>query len=159
NGEVVFQPDPDFTGIATFQYTLIDSHGVATVHIATVEVAPTPLAPVENPDLFSPVQAPTLAPTTLAVTTPAVATPTVTREGNELTANTTTAGGQYFSTVSTFADGGYVISWTDTSYTEKGTNASSSQIRAQIFDKDGHKVGKEFQVNTTVSGGQYRSQI
>ena len=77
----------------------------------------------------------------------------------EFTANTTKAGGQYFSTVSTFADGGYVVSWTDTSYTEKGPDASSSQIRAQIFDANNNKVGTEFQVNTTVAGGQYRSQI
>ena len=82
-----------------------------------------------------------------------------TRVGDEFTVNTTKAGGQYFSTVTTFADGGYVVSWTDTSYTEKGADASSSQIRAQIFDANNNKVGKEFQVNTTVAGGQYRSQI
>ena len=52
-----------------------------------------------------------------------------------------------------------MISWTDTSYTEVGTNASSSQIRAQVFDANNNKVGKEFQVNTTASGGQYNSQI
>ena len=83
----------------------------------------------------------------------------VSKQGAEFTANTTKAGGQYFSTVSTFADGGYVISWTDTSYTEVGPDASSSQIRAQVFDANNHKVGTEFQVNTTVAGGQYRSQI
>ena len=82
-----------------------------------------------------------------------------TRVGDEFTVNTTKAGGQYFSTVTTFADGGYVVSWTDTSYTEKGAGASSSQIRAQIFDANNNKVGKEFQVNTSAKGGQYRSQI
>ena len=52
-----------------------------------------------------------------------------------------------------------MISWTDTSYTEVGANASSSQIRAQVFDANNHKVGAEFQVNTTVAGGQYNSRI
>src|SRR3954447_6637017 len=39
-GQVVFQPDADFSGVATFDYTLVDSKGVATVHTATIDVAP-----------------------------------------------------------------------------------------------------------------------
>ena len=97
---------------------------------------------------------------TMTVASPASAvTPTPVKVGNEFTANTTTAGGQFFSTVATFANGGYVIAWTDTSYTEKGTNASGAQIRAQIFDANNNKVGKEFQVNTAAQNGQYLPQI
>src|SRR5690348_7933159 len=96
----------------------------------------------------------------MTVTHPAASTPAPApvKVGSEFTANTTTAGGQFFSTVATFANGGYVIAWTDTSYTEKGTNASGAQIRAQIFDANNHKVGKEFQVNTAAQNGQYLPQ-
>ena len=97
----------------------------------------------------------------MTVTHPAASTPAPApvKVGSEFTANTTTAGGQFFSTVATFANGGYVIAWTDTSYTEKGTNASGAQIRAQIIDANNHKVGKEFQVNTAAQNGQYLPQI
>src|SRR6476469_6537293 len=44
-GRVVFRPDEDFSGIATFDYTLVDSRGVATVHTATIDVAPIADAP------------------------------------------------------------------------------------------------------------------
>ena len=140
NGDISFVPEANFSGMATFDYTLVDSRGVATVHTATIDVAPVADAPV------------------LSVS-PEDGIGAVSKVGAEFTANTTKAGGQYFSTVSTFADGGYVISWTDTSYTEVGPNASSSQIRAQVFDANNHKVGAEFQVNTTVAGGQYNSRI
>src|SRR3954469_25335653 len=46
SGRVTFVPDADFSGIATFDYTLVDSHGVATVHTATIDVAPVADAPV-----------------------------------------------------------------------------------------------------------------
>jgi len=45
-GRVVFRPDEDFSGIATFEYTTVDSRGVATVHTATIDVAPVADAPV-----------------------------------------------------------------------------------------------------------------
>ena len=139
-GKVVFHPDADFSGIATFDYTLVDSKGVATVHTATIDVAPVADAPV------------------LSVA-PGGGIGDINKVGAEFTATTTTAGGQFFSTVSTFPDGGYVISWTDTSYTEVGADASSSAIRAQVFDANNNKVGAEFQVNTSAAGGQYQSQI
>ena len=49
NGKVVFRPDANFSGIATFDYTLVDSHGVATVQTATVDVAPVADAPAGSP--------------------------------------------------------------------------------------------------------------
>ncbi len=137
NGKVVFRPDANFSGIATFDYTLVDSHGVATVQTATVDVAPVADAPA------------------LSVT-PGDGVGAVNKVGAEFTANRITAGGQFFSTVATFADGGYIISWSDTSYTDGEENAG---IRAQLFDANNNKVGAEFRVNTTVAGGQYRSQI
>ena len=82
NGKVVFHPDADFSGIATFDYTLVDSHGVATVHTATIDVAPVADAPTLSVALGNGVGA-------------------VNKVGAEFTANTTTAGGQFFSTVST----------------------------------------------------------
>src|SRR5258708_16291362 len=85
-GKVVFRPDEDFSGIATFDYTLVDSHGVATVHTATIDVAPVADAP------------------TLSVA-PGNGIGAVNKQGGEFTANTTTAGRQFFSSVSTLRHG------------------------------------------------------
>src|SRR6478735_270046 len=98
-------------------------------------LADTPMVQAATTDL-----APAAAPAA-AISQAADLPGNTTRVGDEFTVNTTKAGGQYFSTISTFADGGYVVSWTDTSYTEIGAGASSSQIRAQIFDKNNNKVG------------------
>src|SRR6185312_13376333 len=111
-----------------------DATDMATFDTATMEMVPVaPMAPA------------------LAVSQASTPSPTVTKEGNEFSANSITAGGQFFSSIATFPDGSYVISWTDTSYTDGEENAG---IRAQIFDKNNNKVGKEFRVNTTVAGGQ-----
>src|SRR5262245_13420951 len=41
-GTITFTPDADFSGIASFQYTLADG----TVHIANIDVAPVADAPI-----------------------------------------------------------------------------------------------------------------
>jgi hypothetical protein len=139
-GKVVFRPAEDFSGIATFDYTLVDSNGVATVHTATIDVAPVADAPV------------------LSVT-PALSGPggTVSKQGGEFLVNTTTAGGQFFSSIATFADGGFVMAWTDTSYS--ANDFSNAQVKAQVFDANGHKVGNEFRVNTTTALEQRRPRV
>src|SRR5258708_28350571 len=38
-GKVVFRPYEYFSGIATFDSTLVEGHGVATVHTPAIEVA------------------------------------------------------------------------------------------------------------------------
>jgi len=132
-GKVVFTPDADFSGIATFDYTLIDSHGVATVHTATIDVAPVADAP------------------TLSVTPVFDGFGVATKQGGEFVVNTTTFGGQFLSSVATYPDGRFVIAWTDTSYSN-GDNFE--QVRAQRFNADGSKAGAEFQVNTTTDSAQ-----
>src|SRR5689334_10700527 len=95
----------------------------------------------------------TIAPPTPAAATPA---PTVTRVGNESSVNGITAGGEFFSSVASFADGSYVVAYTDTSYSDGEENAG---IRMRLFNKDGTPAGNDIHVNTTVAGGQYLPQI
>src|SRR6185436_12304025 len=108
----------------------------ATVNSTTGDTSFAPDSTLDSMPVDTPmVQAATtdLAPAAAPAISQAADLPgNTTRVGDEFTVNTTKAGGQYFSTISTFADGGYVVSWTDTSYTEIGAGASSSQIRAQI---------------------------
>ena len=138
NGDISFVPEANFVGVATFNYTLVDSHGVSTVHTATINV-----------------DAPVTAAPALAASQLANPSATVTKVGAEFSANGITAGGEFFSSVASFSDGGYAIAYTDTSYTDGEENAG---IRVRIFDKDG-KGGRDIHVNTSVAGGQYRPQI
>ena len=137
-GRVVFRPDEDFSGIATFDYTLVDSRGVATVHTATIDVAPIADAP------------------NLSVT-PGDGVGAVSRQGGEFLVNTTTRGGQFLSSVATYPDGSFVMAWADTS--GGGGDSSNAQIRAQRFNADGSKAGAEFRVNTTTSGDQNKPLV
>jgi hypothetical protein len=79
----------------------------------------------------------------------------VTAPGKEFTANGLTTGGEFFSSVATRPDGGYVIAYTDTSYTDGEEGAG---IRMRIFDKDG-KGGPDIHVNNLMDGGQYQPQV
>src|SRR6478752_4201410 len=138
NGDISFVPEANFVGVATFNYTLVDSHGVSTIHTATINV-----------------DAPVTAAPALAASQLANPSATVTKVGTEFSANGITAGGEFFSSVASFSDGGYAIAYTDTSYTDGEENAG---IRVRVFDKDG-KGGRDIHVNTSVAGGQYRPQI
>ena len=62
-------------------------------------------------------------------------------------------GAQSVPSVSSFANGGFVIAWEDTS--SKLADHSKNGINAQIFAADGSKVGTEFLVNTQTSGFQW----
>lgn len=72
--------------------------------------------------------------------------------GGEFIVNTTTVGMQWIPTVTALEGGGFVIAWTDSS----GADGDSSgyQIRAQVYDSTGAKVGIEFRVNSTTLGDQ-----
>ena len=71
--------------------------------------------------------------------------------------NTSTAGEQYFSSVAALPDGNLMITWRDvpvsTSYSVDG------EIKAQLFDAAGNKVGAEFMVNVATAEGQTEPQI
>ncbi len=77
--------------------------------------------------------------------------------GVEFLVNTTILGNQYDPSVTTLADGRFVVSWTDLS--EWGGDNSGNAIRAQVFNADGSPSGTEFLVNTTTLGSQITSSI
>jgi VCBS repeat-containing protein len=65
-----------------------------------------------------------------------------TRVGNEILANSSTAGDQYLPSLTVLSNGDFVIAWTDFS----GGNGDSSgyAVRAQLFDTTGARLGAEF---------------
>ncbi|SCB51338.1 hypothetical protein GA0061099_101720 [Bradyrhizobium yuanmingense] len=67
--------------------------------------------------------------------------------GTEFLVNTTTIGSQNNAAITALMDGGFVVTWTDSSQTDGDT--SSTAIRAQVFNADGSKSGTEFLVNST----------
>jgi hypothetical protein len=55
--------------------------------------------------------------------------------------NTTTAGAQFQTSVTTLANGGFVVAWTDTSYS--GGDVDGDSVKAQLFDASDNKVGND----------------
>ena len=70
--------------------------------------------------------------------------------GSEFQGNTYTTGSQADPAVASAGDGTFVVVWTSTS-----EDGSSKGVFGQSFDKNGLKVGAQFQVNTTTTGDQY----
>ncbi len=79
------------------------------------------------------------------------------RTGPELLVNTTTESNQTEARVAALADGRFVAVWADDS--NLGPDAAFSAIRAQVFNADGTRTGREFQVNTTAPGAQYNPAV
>lgn len=77
--------------------------------------------------------------------------------GNGFLVNHTTSGLQLYPEITSLADGGFVITWTDLSADDGSTN--SNDIKAQIFDVSGSKVGDELTVNSTIEGNQWFSHV
>ena len=67
------------------------------------------------------------------------------KDGTEFLVNTTTAKEQDTSAITALTNGGFVISWTDSS--ETGGEYYGSSVRAQVFNPDGSKSGAELIVN------------
>jgi hypothetical protein len=82
--------------------------------------------------------------------------PAYIRTRSEFAVNSYTALNQTAPTVSTFADGGFVIAWGTSDSAQDGTE---SAIKAQLFDSSGRKVGAEFLVNTTGAGYQFTPEV
>ena len=91
----------------------------------------------------------------IAVTVSDVYEP-VRRVGSEILVNTATAANQFAQVVTPLANGGFVVSWTDTS---QGVDTSGEAVKAQVFASDGSKVGSELLVNTATVGGQSQSTV
>ncbi|HYW16715.1 MAG TPA: hypothetical protein VE891_11270, partial [Allosphingosinicella sp.] len=70
-----------------------------------------------------------------------------TRIGGEFQVNTITEGFQVEASVAALSNGGFVVSWTDKS-------DNSGDIRAQVYNWEGARVGGELSVNTTATFGQ-----
>jgi hypothetical protein len=75
-----------------------------------------------------------------------------TKVGTELLVNSQVLGWQGKSSVASLSDGGFIISWEDSSGALG--DASGEAVRAQRFDASGARVGDEFLVNTTTFGDQ-----
>lgn len=80
-----------------------------------------------------------------------------TKIGDEFAVNSQLSNNQYLPTITGLHDGGFVVSWVDSSGT-LGDNSAQS-IKAQVFDQNGGKVGAEFLVNTQTSGVQIDPSI
>ncbi|WP_225009724.1 DUF642 domain-containing protein [Novosphingobium percolationis] len=72
--------------------------------------------------------------------------------GSEFLVNTQTSGAQTDPAVTALANGGFVVTWHDSSQTLG--DASGTSIKAQVFGADGSKVGGEFLVNTQTADMQ-----
>ncbi|SFC39436.1 calcium-binding protein [Tropicimonas isoalkanivorans] len=73
------------------------------------------------------------------------------KTGGEILVNTEAEGSQMRPTITSLADGGFVITW-DTS--DAAQDGSAYAIKAQVFDADGTKLGSEFLVNTEAASSQ-----
>jgi hypothetical protein len=82
--------------------------------------------------------------------------PSYIRTRTEFAVNSFTAEGQVSPSVSTFADGGFVVTWVTGDPTQDGDNQA---IKAQLFDSAGSKVGTEFLVNAVATGGQVSPSV
>jgi Ca2+-binding RTX toxin-like protein len=71
--------------------------------------------------------------------------------------NTTTRYGQFDSSVTTLADGRFVVTWSDDS--ETGGDTSGTAIRGRIFNANGTQSVPEFLVNTATRFQQSDSEV
>jgi Ca2+-binding RTX toxin-like protein len=70
--------------------------------------------------------------------------------GGEIAVNTTTSGTQYDPSVAALPGDGFVVAWTDS----HADNVSGYQVKSQIFDLDGIKVGAEIVATPQSVNGQ-----
>lgn len=68
--------------------------------------------------------------------------------GDEFLVNTTTPDLQYRADVTALAGGGFVVTWIN------GQISSTREVRAQVFEADGSRIGGEISVNTATAGYQ-----
>ncbi|WP_441237400.1 beta strand repeat-containing protein [Bradyrhizobium sp. 930_D9_N1_4] len=76
----------------------------------------------------------------------------VVKLGSEFSVPTNTSGSQEAPVVTGLANGGFVVTWDDTSGALG--DASGTAIKAQIYAADGSKIGSEFRVNTETNDDQ-----
>ena len=74
--------------------------------------------------------------------------------GGEFRVNTYTTGLQFGSTVTSLADGGFIVAWQS-----QGQDGSDYGIFGQRYDASGSAVGSEFQLNSLTAGLQNRPAL
>jgi hypothetical protein len=77
--------------------------------------------------------------------------------GGQFRLNTVISGNQESPKVAGLSDGGFVAVWYD--YNPLAADDGDEAVRGQLFSSTGLKVGPEFLVNTTVTGGQFSPNI
>ena len=78
--------------------------------------------------------------------------------GSEFRVNTYTSGEQTHPAVASLSDGGFVITWQD-STSQDSDDTSGYGIRGQRYGSDGEVRGDEFSVNTWTGGNQYEVDV
>jgi len=139
-GDVLFTPTPNFSGTASFDYSVADGHGgfsTATVTVAVAAVADAPIVTADD------------------VVADEVPAPQAEMEGGlEQIANQTTAGDQIAPEIAALANGSYVVTWSSL-----GQDGSGYAVYARVFAADGTPAGDEFQANTHTSNNQLNPTI
>jgi hypothetical protein len=82
--------------------------------------------------------------------------PSYIRTRTEFAVNSFTAGNQAGSSIATFADGGFIVTWVTNDATQDG---DGNALKAQFFDSAGRKVGYEFLVNASAAGNQFTPRM
>jgi len=84
-----------------------------------------------------------------------------TRAGSEILVNTATLNNQQTPQITALANGGFVVTWVDSSVGVGGATGDSSDVavKAQVFAADGSTTGSEILVNTATALSQNVPQI
>jgi|GEM_PF-974921 len=82
-----------------------------------------------------------------------------TKVGDQFQVNTQTANAQQDSAITALANGGFVVTWEDSSHTLGEGGSDGFAVHAQIYDASGTQVGGEFRVNSTIAGNQLDSSV
>ena len=133
NGNITFTPVANFSGIATFEYTLDDGQGLTSIGKVTVDVAPVADTPLLSAQQIM-----------------------AAKIGSQFKMNTTATGGQFQPSVAQLADGRFIATWTDTSRTG---GDQDDAVKGQLFDANGNKIGGEFFAATVLQGNQNHSKV
>jgi len=75
--------------------------------------------------------------------------------GSEILVNQLTEGNQEFADIAALKNGQFVVTWQDSG----NSIGFGAEIKAQIFDAAGGKVGDEFLVNTSLTGDQQKPVV
>ena len=77
------------------------------------------------------------------------------KSGSEILVNQLTEGNQEFADIAALENGNFVVTWQDSG----NSIGFGAEIKAQIFDAAGGKVGGEFLVNSALTGDQEKPVV